>query len=201
MIPGRLPGLLGSYGTSNRDTTWTEDRIRCRILYLPPGTLQPPSCGTGYSTASCMFERNGSTQFHSTARMHVLLRAAGGPNGLEVQLEREAGSPSSVAASPHTTSTLLTGPPSLHLEPVAVDDGSAYCTVASVPRLCQPNQDGGPRHLFLGRGQSQRIAASAVRRQHRYPAKQRGLDNQVISSSELLRSLRYQAHSHVEKRR
>ena len=99
-----------------------------------------------------MFERNGSTQFHSTARMHVLLRAAGGPNGLEVQLEREAGSPSSVAASPHTTSTLLTGPPSLHLEPVAVDDGSAYCTVASVPRLCQPNQDEGPDIYFSGGG-------------------------------------------------
>ncbi len=76
--------------------------------------------------------------------MHVLLRAAGGLNGLEVQLEREAGSPSSVAASPHTTSTLLTGFPSIHLQPVAVDDGDAYCTVASVPRLCQPNHDEGP---------------------------------------------------------
>ncbi len=147
-FPAACLGLHGTHLTSRYNT---EDKTQ--VQYLPSGTLpSTPKLWDGILDCSCMFERNGSTRFHRTARMHVLLRAAGGPNGLEVQLEREAGSPSSVAASSHTTSTLLTGPPSLHLQPVAVDDGDASCTVASVPRLCQPSHDDGPEICFSGGG-------------------------------------------------
>ena len=61
------------------------------------------------------------------------------------------------------------------------------------PTTTRAQTSGGGRHRGLPRLQCDGSIVT--------PQNNEALDNQVISSSELLRSLRYQAHSHVEKRR